>query len=89
VGLAAFAWLAIEGWRQFRSGEPLTAWAILAPAGITCAAVVLYLPLAWDRYLLPLQPWSALLVAGLVATTWSAIARALARSRRPSVPAPE
>ena len=64
--VAGAAWAWSHGRRQLGRGEPPTAWAILVEAAVALAAVTAYLPLAWDRYYLPLQPGSALLAAGAV-----------------------
>jgi hypothetical protein len=55
-----------HGRRQRAAGAPPTDWAIAVQAVVAALVVTAYLPLAWDRYLLPLQPGSALLAAGLV-----------------------
>jgi 4-amino-4-deoxy-L-arabinose transferase-like glycosyltransferase len=53
---------------QLRGGSPPTAWAVAVWAAVAVAAVTAYLPLAWDRYLLPIQAPAALLAAqGFVA----------------------
>lgn len=51
------------GRRQLRDGELPTAWALLVWAAIAWAVVAAYLPLAWDRYFLPVQAPNALLGA--------------------------
>ncbi len=65
---------AFGGLRQARAGRPPTAWAVVGSAAVTLAGVVGYIPLAWDRYLLPLQPWSALLAAYGATAAFDAIA---------------
>jgi hypothetical protein len=62
---AGLAWAVARGRRQWTSGAPPTAWAIAVQAVVAAVVVTAYLPLAWDRYLLPLQPGSALLAAGV------------------------
>jgi hypothetical protein len=57
-------WAVAHGYRQWAAGTPPTGWAIAVQAAVAGAVVTAYLPLAWDRYLLPLQPGSALLAAG-------------------------
>lgn len=52
-----------RGRAQSRQGEPPTAWAILVQVGVAMLVVTAYLPLAWDRYYLSIQPGSALLAA--------------------------
>lgn len=60
----------VRGQAQMKAGEPPTAWALLLQAGVALVVVTAYLPLAWDRYYLSLQPGSALLAAGgIVAVT--------------------
>ncbi len=51
------------GRRQIQEGHPPTAWALLVWAAIAWAVVAAYLPLAWDRYFLPIQAPNALLGA--------------------------
>src|SRR6185312_8371689 len=53
----------IRGRVRLRLGEPPTAWAIAAQAGVAALIVTAFIPLAWDRYLLSIQPGSALLGA--------------------------
>ena len=43
--------------------------------------MTVYLPMAWDRYLLPIQSGNALLAAIAVAAIWARIAAPLARDR--------
>ncbi|SIO67552.1 Dolichyl-phosphate-mannose-protein mannosyltransferase [Singulisphaera sp. GP187] len=54
---------AVRGRAQTKSGDAPTAWAILIQTGVALLVVTMYLPLAWDRYYLSLQPGSALLAA--------------------------
>jgi 4-amino-4-deoxy-L-arabinose transferase-like glycosyltransferase len=63
--LAGASWVVVLGRRQLRAGAPPTAWAILLQACAAFVTVTAFLPLAWDRYLLPIQSGSALLVAGV------------------------
>lgn len=51
------------GRQQLREGEPPTALALLVWAMVAWAVVAAYLPLAWDRYLLPIQAPNALLAS--------------------------
>jgi 4-amino-4-deoxy-L-arabinose transferase-like glycosyltransferase len=55
-----------RGLAQFSAGDAPTAWAVLLQAGVALTVVTCYLPLAWDRYYLSLQPGSALLGAGAI-----------------------
>ncbi len=51
------------GWTQRRAGLPPTAWAALLYWLIALVVVTSYLPMAWDRYQLPIQAPSALLAS--------------------------
>ncbi len=73
--LAGVFWAFARGWRQHRRGEPPTAWALLIQAGVAALVVTAYLPLAWDRYYLSLQPASALLAAGAIVAAFDRLAR--------------
>jgi 4-amino-4-deoxy-L-arabinose transferase-like glycosyltransferase len=70
----------VLGREQVRRGEPPTGWAALAQFAVTFAVVVAYLPMAWDRYFLPLQAPSALLVAIAVVTAGRRLTRFRPRS---------
>lgn len=56
----------VLGWRQFRAGEPPGAWAVLVWALVSLVVVTLYLPMAWDRYQLPIQAPFALAAASVL-----------------------
>lgn len=51
------------GRRQFRAGEPPTAIALVLWVAVTWVVVTVYLPMAWDRYLMPPQSVNSLLAA--------------------------
>jgi hypothetical protein len=51
------------GRQQLSGGLPPTALALLIWAAVAWAVVAVYLPMAWDRYLLPIQAPNALLAA--------------------------
>jgi hypothetical protein len=53
----------IRGLRQRRAGEPPTAWAIALAAILAFVVVTRFIPLAWDRYYLSLQPGATLLAS--------------------------
>jgi 4-amino-4-deoxy-L-arabinose transferase-like glycosyltransferase len=67
AGLAASIAL---GARQRREGSMPTAWALVLWAGVAVGVVTAYLPMAWDRYQLPIQAPAALLAAVALATAW-------------------
>jgi len=52
-----------RGRAQLRAGEPPAAWAVALQAGVALGVVTAFIPLAWDRYFLSIQPGSALLGA--------------------------
>jgi len=54
------------GWRQHRSGDVPTGWAAATWAIVAFGVITAYIPMAWDRYLLPIQSVSCLLVAILI-----------------------
>jgi hypothetical protein len=61
---AGVAWAAVRGKAQVRAGEPPTAWAVLVHYAVALAVVAVYLPMAWDRYQLPIQAPACLLASG-------------------------
>ncbi len=83
---AGLVWALAHGYRQWASRVPPTGWAIAVQAVVAGIVVIAYLPLAWDRYLLPLQPGSALLAAGAAAAAADRLAGAGGRLlRRPEL----
>jgi hypothetical protein len=74
---AGLVWALARGRRQCAAGEPPTAWAIAVAAVVAALVVTAYLPLAWDRYLLSLQPGSALLAAGVAVAAAEGLAAAM------------
>lgn len=72
----AFVWLplcllglaraGVAGYRRQRAGEPPLAWACAVWALVSLVVVTLYLPMAWDRYQLPIQAPFALLAASVL-----------------------
>ncbi len=63
-----------RGMVQRRSGLPPIAWAVGVGALVALAAVTAFIPLAWDRYYLSIQP-GAILLASAALTTPSALRR--------------
>lgn len=53
----------LRGRDQLRRGEPPSAWAVAAGSAVALVAVASFIPLAWDRYYLSIQPGSALLAS--------------------------
>jgi hypothetical protein len=58
------AWAWRRGRWQEATDEPPTARAVLIQFAVAVAVVTAYVPMAWDRYMLPIQAPSALLAAG-------------------------
>jgi hypothetical protein len=56
----------VRGRDQARRGEAATAWAVLLAGVVATAVVTSFLPLAWDRYYLSIQPWTVLLASAVV-----------------------
>jgi hypothetical protein len=59
---------------QFRAGRPPTALALVVWTIVAWAVVAVYIPMAWDRYLLPIQSANALLAAVAVSSLWAPLA---------------
>jgi hypothetical protein len=57
-------WAGFRGRSQLREGVPPTAWAILLQAVLALVTVTIYIPMAWDRYFLPIESGLTLLAAG-------------------------
>ncbi|MGE5754534.1 MAG: 4-amino-4-deoxy-L-arabinose transferase, partial [Planctomycetaceae bacterium] len=79
--VAGASWALVRGLRQRARGEPPTSWAVLVAASVAALIVTAYLPLAWDRYFLSLQPGSALLAAGAAVAAFDHLAGARAKDR--------
>jgi 4-amino-4-deoxy-L-arabinose transferase-like glycosyltransferase len=58
------------GRSQLRSGQPPAAIALVVWAALAWFTVTFYLPMAWDRYLLPIQSPNALLAAVAATALW-------------------
>jgi hypothetical protein len=82
VGFAAAVRL---GWNQIRAGDPPVAFAMVTWALTAWIVVAVYLPMAWNRYLLPIQSANALLGAVALAPVWDPLVeRARAWLARPA-----
>ena len=77
--IASAVWAGWHGWEQVKRGQPPVAWAILDYFLVALTVVMVYLPLAWNRYFLSLQAPSALLAAGfavaLARRAWERVSR--------------
>jgi Dolichyl-phosphate-mannose-protein mannosyltransferase len=80
IVLAGLIVAIIRGVNQHRAGMPPTAWAIALAAILAFVVVTSFIPLAWDRYYLSLQPGAALLAS-------AALTAPFARFRRRPEPA--
>jgi len=81
MGLAGLGYALVVGRLQVREGRAPTAWAAATWAVVALAVVTLYLPMAWDRYQLPIQAPFALLASSALFGIWDAI-RLLAAPRK-------
>jgi hypothetical protein len=61
IVLAGSGLAVLRGQEQIRSRVPPAAWAVLLQAAVAAVTVTLFIPLAWDRYFLSLQPGFILL----------------------------
>jgi len=71
----------VRGRAQLRAGQPPAAWAIALQAAVALVTVTAFIPLAWDRYYLSIQPGSALLGAAAAVGVFDLARRAIARAR--------
>lgn len=62
---AARSW--VIGRRQWSRGEAPTSWAVLAQFLVSAVTVTAFIPMAWDRYYLPIQSGAALLASAAIA----------------------
>ena len=62
------------GLYQYQSGQAPTAVALLIWAALGWVVVTLYLPMAWNRYLLPIQSGNVLLAALAAGAVWDKLA---------------
>jgi hypothetical protein len=67
---------ASRGREQRARGGPPTAWAVLVAWVLAIIVVTSFVPLAWDRYFLPIQPGSVLLGSAAIAAMASRLRRA-------------
>ncbi len=72
--LAGVVWKSVKGRRQLQNGDPPTAWALLTQAVLTFTTVTLYIPMAWDRYFLPLQAPACVLGASVLVLVFDTMA---------------
>ncbi len=61
--LGGLAWCGREGVRQVALGWPPTGWALVVAWLVVVGTVTAFIPLAWDRYFLPIQAVSILVGA--------------------------
>ncbi|MGO9598529.1 MAG: ArnT family glycosyltransferase [Isosphaeraceae bacterium] len=83
TGIGTALWL---GQRQARSGAAPTAWALCVWSLLALTVVTTYLPMAWDRYQLPIQAPAALLASLPMSKVCTAGQRCLRPSRPLSRP---
>jgi 4-amino-4-deoxy-L-arabinose transferase-like glycosyltransferase len=81
VCVAGLACSLVLGLRQYRAGDAPLAWATAAWALLSLAVVTVYLPMAWDRYQLPIQTPFSLLAALFLVVCADAMLRMVRPSR--------
>ncbi len=74
------------GYAQLRGGEPPLGFALVIWAGLAWIVVAGYLPMAWDRYLLPIQSGNALLAGVGLAAIYDRIVKGVAQRREGEPP---
>jgi hypothetical protein len=67
-------WAVARGREQLREGMPPTAWAVLVQAVVAIAVVSAFIPLAWDRYYLPVEAGCALVASGAAVSAFDLVA---------------
>jgi hypothetical protein len=83
--LGGLIWSLVLGRRQRIAGRPPTAWAIAIQTVVALVVVTAYIPLAWDRYFLSIQPGSAMLGAMALVGLWDLATGAFRRPARSGV----
>ncbi len=76
---AGLVWTMISGRWQQRRGELPTRWLLGLQFVVAMATVGSFLPMAWDRYFLPIQSASVLLASGVALAAFDLVFR---RTRR-------
>jgi 4-amino-4-deoxy-L-arabinose transferase-like glycosyltransferase len=71
------------GLAQLRAGKPPAALALVVWAVCAWVLVTLYLPMAWDRYQLPIQSGNALLAAVGLSALWERLVAAVSSRHGP------
>ena len=79
--LAGLAVTLILGLRQYRAGDAPMGWAAATWEVLASSVVTLYLPMAWDRYQLPIQAPCCLLAALFLVAAADAISARFRASR--------
>lgn len=77
LALVGLGYALAYGKAQYRRREAPSAWAVAAWALVSIAVVTLYLPMAWDRYQLPIQAPVALLASAAIFGAWDGLGRFL------------
>jgi 4-amino-4-deoxy-L-arabinose transferase-like glycosyltransferase len=77
--LIGAVWAGFRGRTQLREGVPPTAWALLLQAVLALVTVTIYIPLAWDRYYLPIESGLTVLAAGAAVASGDRLVLALHR----------
>ena len=76
--LAGFIILVWRGVQQVQRDLPPSAWLIPTYLGVVVIVVTAFIPLAWDRYMMSIQPAASLVGASWLVAVWDQIRRKLA-----------
>lgn len=86
---AGMVWSWARGRRQLGEAQSPTAWAVLLQASVALVTVTAFIPLAWDRYFLSIQPGAILLASGVAVATFDRLHQSLGRSKKATQPSLE
>ena len=73
-----------RGARQLRLSDVPAAWLLPVYLGVVITVVTAFIPLAWDRYLMSVQPASSLVGASFLVAGWDQIRRKFSPGERTS-----
>ena len=76
--LAGFIILVWRGVQQVKQNLPPLAWLLPAYLGLVIIVVTAFIPLAWDRYMMSIQPAASLVGASFFVAGWDQIRRKFA-----------
>ena len=75
--LGGFLILVWRGVEQARQNLPPLSWLLAVYLGVVMIVITAFIPLAWDRYMMSIQPAASLVGASLIVAGWDRIGRCL------------